>query len=256
MRNADRLRVFVDGALDGSGFLPPGYDLSGVSQHNACIGAITDHRDSSLFKYFVGLIDEVCIFAGAMDTTGVRSLYAGEDPAKVAQTSIIARAAHQPPPRQVAVVAGKGIEGDWEIVSSQVGQKAVIPIRRNPDGTLTAAIVLESADVAAPTIPLDEVTFQNGKLHFNGGSPPGVFEGTMKEDGLIIEGQFRQQGQTMTLALKRVVAAVTKPAPASSEQLQGQTSSASNIITVLILVIALAGVAGGIVFFLVKSSIR
>jgi hypothetical protein len=255
-RNADKLRVYVDGELDADASLPPGYDLSGVSQHNAYIGAITDHRDNSLFKYFVGLIDEVCIFAGAIDTTGVRSLYAGEDPAKVAQTSILARAAPQPPPRPAAgAVAGGSIEGDWEIVSSQVGQKAVIQIRRNSDGTLTAAIVVQSTDMAAPTIPLEEVTFENGKLHFNGGSPPGVFDGIMKEDGLTIEGQFQQQGQTMVLAIKRVVA-VSKPAPAAPEQLQGQTSSASNIITVLILVIALAGVVGGIVFFLVKSSIR
>jgi hypothetical protein len=152
--------------------------------------------------------------------------------------------------------AREGIEGDWEIVSSQVGQKAVIQIRRNSDDTLAAAIVVQSTDMAAPTIPLDEVTFQNGKLHFNGGSPPGVFEGTMKEDGLTIEGQFQQQGQTMALALRRVVAAVSEPSPASPEQLQGRTSGTSSIATALILVLALACVVAGIVFFLVKSSIR
>jgi hypothetical protein len=256
-RNADRLRVYVDGTLDGDASLPSGYDLSGVSQHNAYIGAITDHRDNSLFKYFVGLIDEVCIFGGAIDANGVRSLYAGGDPAKVAQKAILARAAPQPPPPPVTGAVARGsIEGDWEIVSSQVGQKAVIPIRRNSDGALTATIVFESTDVAAPTIPLDEVTFENDKLHFKGGSPRGVFEGTMKEDGLTIEGQFQQQGQTMALALRRVVAAVSEPAPASAEQLQGQTSGTSRIATALILVLVLAGVVAAVVFFLVRSSIR
>jgi hypothetical protein len=78
----------------------------------------------------------------------------------------------------------------------------------------------------------------------------------MKEDGLTIEGQFQQQGQTMALALKRVVAAVSEPAPASAEQLQGQTSGTSRIATALILVLVLAGVVAAVVFFLVRSSIR
>ncbi len=83
-RNADRLRVYVDGALDGETDLPPECDLSGASQHNAYIGVITDHRDGSLSKYFVGLIDEVCIFACALDANSVRVLYSGTDPMKVA----------------------------------------------------------------------------------------------------------------------------------------------------------------------------
>ena len=37
MRNTDQLRVYVDGSLDGTSPLPAGYDLSGVSQHNAYI---------------------------------------------------------------------------------------------------------------------------------------------------------------------------------------------------------------------------
>jgi hypothetical protein len=84
MRNADRLRVYVDGALDGETYLPAEFDLSGASQHNAYIGVITDHRDGSLFKYFVGLIDEVCVFACALDANSVRALYSGTDPMKVA----------------------------------------------------------------------------------------------------------------------------------------------------------------------------
>jgi len=254
MRNADQLRVYVDGALDADASLPAGYDLSGVSQHNAYIGAITDHRDNSLFKYFVGLIDEVCIFGGAIDANGVRSLYAGEDPVKVAQKAIVARAEPQPQPRLVTgAVARGGIEGDWQLVSSQ----AIVEIRRKPDGTLTATIVAQSPDVAAPTIPLDKVTFENGKLRFEMMSNQGVFEGTMKEDGLTIEGQFQQEGQqTRAVVLRRIEAAPSEAAPASPEQLQVQTSGTSRIATALILVLVLAGVVAAVVFFLVRSSIR
>lgn len=254
MRNADQLRVYVDGALDGGVSLPAGYDLSGVSQHNAYIGAITDHRDNSLFKYFVGLIDEVCIFGGAIDDNGVRSLYAGENPITVAQKAIIARAASQPPPRQVTGAGARGgIEGDWQLVSSQ----AIVEIRRKPDGTLAAAIVAQSPDVAAPTIPLDKVTFENGKLHFEMKSNQGVFEGTMKEDGLTIEGQFQQEGQqTRAVVLKRIEATPSEAAPASPEQLQVEERGTGRIATALILVLVLAGVVAAIVLFLVRSSIR
>jgi hypothetical protein len=254
MRNAEKLRVYVDGALDGSSSLPAGYDLSGVSQHNAYIGAITDHRDNSLFKYFVGLIDEVCIFGGAIDANGVRSLYAGEDPMTVAKTAIIARVAPRLPPRQAVGVAGEGIEGDWQVVSSQ----AIIEVRKKPDGTLAATIVAQSSDVTAPTISLDEVTFENRTFRFKMISNQADFEGTMKDDGSSIEGQFRQQGQTRAVTLTRINSAPppTEAAPAAQDQLQAQTRGTSGMATALILVLVLAGVVAAVVLFLVRSSIR
>jgi len=60
----------------------------------------------------------------------------------------------------------------------------------------------------------------------------------------------------MALALKRIGAAPSEVATVVQEQLQDSTSSKSNIAVALILVLALAGVVAGIVFFLVKSSIR
>ncbi|OHB63343.1 MAG: hypothetical protein A2168_02495 [Planctomycetes bacterium RBG_13_50_24] len=260
MRNAGQLRVYVDGALDGGSYLPDGYDLSGASQHNAYIGVVTDHRDSSLYKYFVGLIDEVCITRGAIDADGVRALYSGENPVAVAKTAVItppAVAGSQARPQQLAPAGVPGgIEGDWRIVSDQVSQHVIIKIRKNTDGTLAATIVTESPDETLPTIPLDEVTFENGTLRFKRMSDQGDFEGTMKEDGSTIEGQFSQQGKTMPLVLKRVVAAPSEAAPVMQEQLHERTSGTSSITTALILFLALACVVAGIVFFLVKSSIR
>jgi hypothetical protein len=257
MRNAGQLRVYVDGALDGGSYLSDGYDLSGTSQHNAYIGVITDHRDNSLYKYFVGVVDEVCIFNGSIDANGVSALYSGEDPATVAQTSIIARSSGKPAIRKGGMPSPRGgIEGDWQVISSQVSQNTIIKIRKNSDGVLAATIVVESPDEMPPAIPLDEVTFENGTLRFKMMSNQGDFEGTMKEDGSTIEGQFSQQGKTMALVLKRVVTASSEPASVVQEQFQERTSGTSSIATALILILVLAGVVGGIVFFLVKSSIR
>jgi hypothetical protein len=258
MRNAGQLRVYVDGALDGGSYLSDGYDLSGTSQHNAYIGVITDHRDNSLYKYFIGLIDEVCIFAGAIDANGVRELYSGEDPKKVAQTSIIASASAAPPRRTIGTPSSsRDIEGDWQAISNQVGQKAIIKIQKNSDGALSATIVADSQDETSPVIPLDQITFENGTLRFKVTSEQAVFEGAMKEDGQTIEGRFQQQGQAMGLVLKRIVpAAPSEVVPVAQQQLQNVTPGAGNIAVALILVLALAGVVGGIVFFLVKSSIR
>jgi len=85
IRNGSRLRVYVDGKLDGTSYLPAGYSLSGASQQNAYVGVITDNRDGSLIKYFVGLIDEVCVFACALGTNSVSALYSGRDPMTVAE---------------------------------------------------------------------------------------------------------------------------------------------------------------------------
>jgi len=65
LRNGTALRVYVDGVLDGTNILPADYDLSGTVQHNAYIGAVTDHEDASgqtLHKYFIGLIDDLRIY--------------------------------------------------------------------------------------------------------------------------------------------------------------------------------------------------
>ena len=258
VRNAGQLRVYVDGALDGGSYLSEGYNLSGASQHNAYIGVITDHRDNSLCKFFNGLLDEVCIFAGAIDANGIRDLYSGEDPKKVAQTSIIARVSAAPPGGTGGISSSsKEIEGDWRAISSQVGQNTVIKIRKNSDGALSATIEAQSQDEISPVIPLDEVTFENGTLRFKIISNQGQFEGAMKEDGQTIEGRFEQQGQAMGLVLKRIVASATSEVvPVAQQQLQNVTPGAGNIAVALILILALAGVVVAIVFFLVKSSIR
>jgi len=76
MRYGNTSLVYVDGVLDGSLDLPEGYDLSGTSQHNALIGAITSHTDGSLEKFFNGTIDDVHIYDWALSDAEI-SLIAG-----------------------------------------------------------------------------------------------------------------------------------------------------------------------------------
>jgi hypothetical protein len=253
MRKAGQLHLYIDGVLDGGSYLSAGYDLSGTSQHNAYIGVIVDNRDGSLYKYFVGLIDEVCIFAGAMDANGVRALYSGEDPVTVAKTALI-RPKVQPRPVSSGDASGN-IEGDWRIESVQVSQQAMVEIRKKPDGALTGAIVAEVSDEDSSTILLDEVTFENGRLYFEAPTRQTIFDGTMKQDGSTIQGSFQQQGQMIAVVLKRVVAP-SEMATIGQEQLQDMKGGTSNIVTALILILSLTGLVGGIVFFFVKSSIR
>ncbi len=80
LRNGNTLQVYVDGLLDATiDNVPTGYDLSGTSQHNAYIGAITDHRDSSLFKFFIGLIDDVRIYNEALTEPKILAAMEGRE---------------------------------------------------------------------------------------------------------------------------------------------------------------------------------
>jgi len=77
MRSGTESLVYVDGILDGSATLPDGYDLSGTSQANALIGAITDARDptgATLEKFFAGIIDDVRIHDRALSDAEILAL--------------------------------------------------------------------------------------------------------------------------------------------------------------------------------------
>jgi sialidase-1 len=74
MRSGNTGLVYVDGVLDGTQDLPEGYDLSGSSQHNALIGAITSHTDGSLEKFFTGTIDDVRVYDRALSNGEIADL--------------------------------------------------------------------------------------------------------------------------------------------------------------------------------------
>jgi hypothetical protein len=77
MRSGDTSLVFVDGDKDGAIDLPEGYDLSGSSQANALLGAITDAQDptgATLEKFFTGILDEVAVYDRALSGGEIRYL--------------------------------------------------------------------------------------------------------------------------------------------------------------------------------------
>ncbi len=65
-RAGTTLRIYIDGLLEGTTTIAATYDLSGTSQHNAYIGALTYHPDGSIYKLFSGLIDEVHVYNRAL----------------------------------------------------------------------------------------------------------------------------------------------------------------------------------------------
>jgi hypothetical protein len=65
-RAGTALRIYTDGQFEGNLTIPAAYDLAGASQHNAYIGALTNHADGSLYKLFSGLIDEVQVYNRAL----------------------------------------------------------------------------------------------------------------------------------------------------------------------------------------------
>ena len=77
------LQIYIDGNLEGSVTIPAAYDLSGTSQRNAFIGAMTYQPDGTQYKLFSGLIDEVHIYT--------RSLSQGEIVFLMGQTTPVAK---------------------------------------------------------------------------------------------------------------------------------------------------------------------
>ena len=119
------------------------------------------------------------------------------------------------------------IEGIWEGKLKVPGTelRIVFKISKNPDGTLTAT--LDSPDQGATDIPVEEVIFIDNTLRLEVKSAGGVFEGKVSEDFLVIEGEWKQSGQTLPLTVKRVDKAVEilrpqvpkKPYPYIEEEL-------------------------------------
>ncbi|MFC1677898.1 alpha/beta fold hydrolase [Planctomycetota bacterium] len=105
---------------------------------------------------------------------------------------------------ELARGSNESIEGTWQGVlkTPEVELTVVFKISRMPDGNLTATI--DSPDQGSVGIPVDEATFENGKLYIESKRIQGIFTGNIKEDGLTIEGQWEQGGGRLPLIVKRV----------------------------------------------------
>ncbi|UCD51549.1 MAG: hypothetical protein JSW27_02740, partial [Phycisphaerales bacterium] len=65
---------------EGTGTAAADYDLSGTVQHNAYIGAITNHGTGGLYKTFIGLLDDVRVYDSALSAGEILWLAGKTDP--------------------------------------------------------------------------------------------------------------------------------------------------------------------------------
>jgi len=109
---------------------------------------------------------------------------------------------------QEQVTSTPGIEGIWEGKLKVPGTelRIVFKISKNSDGTLTAT--LDIPDQGVTGIPVEEVIFKDNTLRLEVKSAGGIFEGKVSQDFLVIEGEWKQSGQTLPLTVKRVDKAV------------------------------------------------
>ncbi len=105
---------------------------------------------------------------------------------------------------KIARGSNDNVEGIWQGTLNAPGLelRVVFRISRKSDGTLTATI--DSPDQGAFGIPVDEVTFENGKLYIESKRIQGIFEGKINEDASAIEGQWKQGSGRLPLVVKRV----------------------------------------------------
>ncbi len=65
-RKTTTINIYIDGVVEASNTVTTDYDLSGTTQHNAYIGAVTHHGDDAPYKIYSGLVDDVRIYHRAL----------------------------------------------------------------------------------------------------------------------------------------------------------------------------------------------
>lgn len=97
------------------------------------------------------------------------------------------------------------IEGLWLgslKVQGGMEVRLLFNISTDPDGSVN--VTMDSIDQGAKGIPVDVVTYKDGNLHLGIKSIRGTFDGTLKEDGNTIEGEWKQSELALLLVLSRV----------------------------------------------------
>jgi pimeloyl-ACP methyl ester carboxylesterase len=111
-----------------------------------------------------------------------------------------------------------GVEGTWQ-GSLDVGSTKlliVLHINRTPTGSLKGSI--DSPDQQAFGLPIDTVTFANGKLRTELKKLGAVYEGIVDSKFESIKGKFTQSGHEFDLDLKRTESG-PKPTPVNRPQI-------------------------------------
>jgi len=73
VREGDRIRIYTDGNLEDDDSLKgDDFDLTGIDQHNALLGAIWHHSHDQIEKFYTGLIDDVRVYNCALSLGNAR----------------------------------------------------------------------------------------------------------------------------------------------------------------------------------------
>jgi hypothetical protein len=102
---------------------------------------------------------------------------------------------------------GKGLAGVWQ-GSLRVGLvelRLLLKVSPAGDGRYTGT--MNSLDQGALDLPLDTVTWTEGKVHLEVKKIGGLYDGQVSDDGSEITGQWRQGGQNLALVFKRLAKA-------------------------------------------------
>jgi uncharacterized protein len=112
---------------------------------------------------------------------------------------------------QTDALHGQNIENIEEIKGLWLGNlevpggvelRILFNISTRPDGPVNAT--MDSLDQGASGIPVEKVTYKDGNLSLEVKSVRGVFEGTLKQGGKTIEGEWKQSGSTLPLVLTHI----------------------------------------------------
>ena len=107
--------------------------------------------------------------------------------------------------------ASETIGGVWTgtLAAPQGDLSLIFHIDSAEDGSLTAT--LDSPDQGAFGIPVDEASFEDGKIVLKLAAIGGGFEGTLLDDGATLQGSWSQGGGSLPLELKRQKAVGNEP---------------------------------------------
>jgi hypothetical protein len=116
-------------------------------------------------------------------------------------TVFLASAAHAE--QKSAAKAAKGPEGTWKGTINAGGQelRLVVRVSKKSDGSLTGK--LDSPDQNANDLPIEDVTWKDGKFSFELKVVKASYEGKVNESGSEVAGDWKQSGQTIPVTFKR-----------------------------------------------------
>lgn len=111
--------------------------------------------------------------------------------------------------------ATNDIVGDWlgTIEGGPARLRILFHISRSPAGALTAKV--DSPDQGARDLPVEEVSFKDGKLRLEVKMVQGFYEGSLDPQGESITGTWNQSGQAMPVPLRKTKGPISVATPES-----------------------------------------